>query len=104
MDDRVRPRHQPIDQLAVADVALHELKTIRRATGQRSQVAGIGQLVQNHHRIIGGRQDPMHEVRPDKPRTTSHQKNTHDITVPKLARIGAGQASLTTSKRVKPAG
>ena len=73
----------------------HQCRDIRAATGCK--------IIQTNH-AISFSEKHFAQVRPDKPRTSGYQKNTHDITVPKLARIGAGQASLTTSKRVKPAG
>jgi len=47
MHDGVVARHQPVQQLGVADVADDELHAVGGQTGDVLGVAGVGQLVQD---------------------------------------------------------
>ena len=65
--DGVVARHQPIQQLRVADVAHDELDAVRRQPGDVLGVAGVGQLVQDGDvdaRVVV--HDVVHEVAADE--------------------------------------
>ena len=65
--DRVVARHQPVQQLGVADVADDELHAVRRQPGDVLGVAGVGQLVQDGDvdaRVVV--HDVVHEVAADE--------------------------------------
>lgn len=51
--DRVVARHDPIEQLGVADVAHDELHAVGGKPGDVLGVAGVGQLVQDSHVHLG---------------------------------------------------
>ena len=71
--DRVMPRNDLVEQLGVADVAVHELHTIAQDRTDVLQVARIRQRIQHRHmhvRMIVVH--VMHEVRPDKTTATGH--------------------------------
>ena len=71
--DRVVARHDPVEQLGVADVAVHELDTILRQARDILDVARIGQGIQHGHMHVRMVVDHvMHEIRPDETTTTSH--------------------------------
>ena len=65
--DRVVARHQPVQQLRVADVAHDELHAVRRQARDVLGVAGVGQLVQDGDvdaRVVV--HDVVHEVAADE--------------------------------------
>ena len=65
--DRVVARHDPIEQLRIADVAHDELHAVRRQPGDVLGVAGVGQLVQDGHVHPGVVVDHVvHEVAADE--------------------------------------
>ena len=71
--DRVVARHDPVEQLGVADVAVHELDTILRQTRDILDVARIGQGIQHGHMHVRMVVDHvMHEIRTDETTATSH--------------------------------
>ena len=73
MHDRVVARHDPVEQLGVADVAMHELDTILRQARDILDVARIGQGVQHGHVHVRVMVDHvMHEIRPDETTATGH--------------------------------
>ena len=67
VDDRVVARHDPIEQLRVADVAHDELHAVGGQLGDVLGVAGVGQLVQDgdvHPGVVVD--DIVHEVAADE--------------------------------------
>ena len=67
VQDRVVARHQPVQQLRVADVAHDELHAVRRQARDVLGVAGVGQLVQDGDvdaRVVV--HDVVHEVAADE--------------------------------------
>ena len=65
--DGVVARHQPVQQLGVADVAHDELHAVGRQPGDVLGVAGVGQLVQNGDVHLGVVvHDVVHEVAADE--------------------------------------
>ena len=71
--DRVMARHDLVEQLGVADVAVHELHTVTQDALDVLQVARIRQRVQ--HRDMHVRMVVVHvmnEIRPDEPTATGH--------------------------------
>ena len=71
--DCVVARHDPVEQLGVADVAVHELDTILRQTRDILDVARIGQGIQHGHMHVRMVVDHvMHEIRPDETTATGH--------------------------------
>ena len=71
--DRVMARNDPVEQLGVADVAVHELHTIAQDRTDVLQVARIRQRVQNrdvHVRMVVVH--VMHEIRTNETTTTGH--------------------------------
>ncbi len=71
--DRVVARHDPVEQLRVADVAVHELDTILRQTRDILDVARIGQGIQHGHMHVRMVVDHvMHEIRTDETTATGH--------------------------------
>ncbi len=73
MHDRVVARHDPVEQLRVADVAVHELDTILRQTRDILDVARIGQGIQHGHMHVRMVVDHvMHEIRTDETTATGH--------------------------------
>lgn len=71
--DRVVARHDPVEQLGVADVAMHELDTILRQARDVLDVARISQSVQHGHVHVRVMVDHvMHEIRPDETTATGH--------------------------------
>ena len=99
--DRVVARHDPVEQLSVADVAVHELDTILRQTRDILDVARIGQGIQHGHMHARVMVDHvMHEIRTDETTATSHNdvmrskrffSHTFDFTgsVRKVAHFGS---------------
>ena len=73
MHDRVVARHDPVEQLGVADVAVHELDTILRQARDILDVARIGQGIQHGHMHVRMVVDHvMHEIRTDETTATGH--------------------------------
>lgn len=71
--DRVVARHDPVEQLGVADVAMHELDTVLRQARDVLDVARISQSVQHGHVHVRVMVDHvMHEIRPDETTATGH--------------------------------
>ena len=71
--DRVVARHDPVEQLGVADVAVHELDTILRQARDILDVACIGQGIQHGHMHVRMVVDyVMHEIRTDETTATGH--------------------------------
>lgn len=71
--DRVVARHDPVEQLGVADVAVHELDTVLRQARDVLDVARIGQSVQHGHMHVRMVVDHvMHEIRTDETTATGH--------------------------------
>lgn len=71
--DRVVARHDPVEQLGVADVAVHELDTILRQARDILDVARIGQGIQHGHMHVRMVVDHvMHEIRTDETTATGH--------------------------------
>ena len=71
--DRVVARHDPVEQLGVADVAVHELDTILRQARDILDVACIGQGIQHGHMHVRMVVDHvMHEIRTDETTATGH--------------------------------
>ena len=71
--DRVVARHDPVEQLGVADVAVHELDTILRQARDILDVARIGQGIQHGHMHVRMVVDyVMHEIRTDETTATGH--------------------------------
>ena len=77
MHDRVMPRHQPVQQLRVADVAVHELHTITQNAPDVLQIARIRQRIQHRHMNVGMIVvHVMHEIRSDETTATGHNDVT----------------------------
>ena len=73
MHDRVVARHDPVEQLGVADVAMHELDTVLGKARDILDVARISQSVQHGHVHVRVMVDHvMHEIRPDETTATGH--------------------------------
>lgn len=73
MHDCVVARHDPVEQLRVADVAVHELDAVFGKTGDVLDVARVGQSVQHGHVHVRMVVDHvMHEVRTDETAATGH--------------------------------
>lgn len=73
MHDRVVARHDPVEQLGVADVAMHELDTVLGKARDVLDVARISQSVQHGHVHVRVMVDHvMHEIRPDETTATGH--------------------------------
>ena len=71
--DRVVARHDPVEQLGVADVAMHELDTVLGKARDVLDVARISQSVQHGHVHVRVMVDHvMHEIRPDETTATGH--------------------------------
>lgn len=73
MHDRVMPRHDPVEQIRIADVAHHELHTILGQARDVLRIARVRELVQNgdmHVRVMV--HHVMHEIRPDETAATGH--------------------------------
>ena len=71
--DRVVARHDPVEQLGVADVAVHELDTILRQARDILDVARISQGIQHGHMHVRMVVDHvMHEIRTDETTATGH--------------------------------
>lgn len=65
--------HQPVEQLRIADIAVHELDTIPEDAPDILEIAHIRQSVQ--HRDVRIRMIAvhiMHEIRTDKATATGH--------------------------------
>ena len=66
-------RNDPVEQLGVADVAVHELDTILRQARDILDVARIGQGIQHGHMHVRMVVDyVMHEIRTDETTATGH--------------------------------
>ena len=73
MHDRVVARHDPVEQLRVADVAVHELDTVGGKARDVLDVARVGQGVQHGHMYVRVMVDHvMHEIRSDEATATGH--------------------------------
>ena len=73
MHDRVVARHDPVEQLRVADVAVHELDAVLRQARDVRDVARVGQSVQHGHVHVRMVVDHvMHEIRSDETAATGH--------------------------------
>ena len=73
MHDRIVARHDAIEQLRVADVAVHELDTVLGKARDVLDVARVGQSVQHGHVHVRMVVDHvMHEIRPDETTATGH--------------------------------
>ena len=73
MHDRVVARHDPVEQLRVADVAVHELDAVLRQARDVRDVARVGQSVQHGHMHVRVLVDHvMHEIRSDEATATGH--------------------------------
>lgn len=71
--DRVVARHDPVEQLGVADVAVYELDTVLGKARDVLDVARISQSVQHGHVHVRVMVDHvMHEIRPDETTATGH--------------------------------
>ena len=71
--DRVVARHDLVEQLGVADVAMHELDTVLGKARDVLDVARVGQSVQHGHVHVRMVVDHvMHEIRPDETTATGH--------------------------------
>lgn len=73
MHDRVMPRHDPVEQIRIADVAHHELHTILGQARDVLRIARVRELVQHGHvhvRVMV--HHVVHEVRPDEAAATGH--------------------------------
>ena len=71
--DRVVARHDLVEQLGVADVAMHELDTVLGKARDVLDVARISQSVQHGHVHVRVMVDHvMHEIRPDETTATGH--------------------------------
>ena len=71
--DRVMARHDFVEQLGVADVAVHELHAVAQDAPDVLQVARIRQRIQDRHMHIRMMViHVMHEIRTDKTTTTGH--------------------------------
>ena len=71
--DRVVARHDPVQQVRVADVAHHELHTVLGKSRDVLRIARVRELVQNGHvhvRVMV--HHVVHEVRPDEAAATGH--------------------------------
>ena len=65
---------QPLDQRLVADVAAHEDVTpVAVETREVPQIAGVGELVEVHDRLVGVFEPVEHEVRTDEAGTASDE-------------------------------
>ena len=77
MHDRVVARHDPVEQLRVADVAVHELDTVLGQARDVLDVARVGQRIQHGHvhvRVVV--HHVMHEIRTDETAATGHDDVT----------------------------
>lgn len=73
MHNGVMARHDPVKQLRVADIAMHEIHAIRRDALQVIQVTRIRQRIQHRHmRLRMMIHHIMHEIRTDKTGPTGH--------------------------------
>ena len=73
MHDRVMPRHDPVEQVRVADVAHHELHTVLGKSRDVLRIARVRELVQNGHMHVRMVLDHvMHEIRSDETTATGH--------------------------------
>ena len=73
MHDRIVARHDAIEQLRVANVAVHELDTVLGKARDVLDVARVGQSVQHGHVHVRMVVDHvMHEIRPDETTATGH--------------------------------
>ena len=71
--DRVVARHDLVEQLGVADVAMHELDTVLGKARDILDVARIGQGIQHGHMHVRMVVDHvMHEIRTDETTATGH--------------------------------
>ena len=71
--DRVVARHDPVEQLGVADVAMHELDTVLGKARDVLDVARISQSVQHGHVHVRVMVDHvMHEIGTDETTATGH--------------------------------
>lgn len=71
--DRVVARHDLVEQLGVADVAMHELDTVLGKARDVLDIARISQSVQHGHVHVRVMVDHvMHEIRPDETTATGH--------------------------------
>lgn len=71
--DRVVARHDLVEQLGVADVAMHELDTVLGKARDVLDVARISQSVQHGHVHVRVMVDHvMYEIRPDETTATGH--------------------------------
>ena len=73
MHDRVMARHDPIQQLSIADIAMHELHTITEDTADVLQIPGVRQGIQHgdvHIRMMVIH--ITHEIRTDETTATGH--------------------------------
>ena len=75
--DRVMPRNDFVEQLGVADVAVHELHAVAQNAPDVLQVARIRQRIQHRHMNVGMIVvHVMHEIRPDETTATGHNDVT----------------------------
>ena len=73
MHDCIVARHDLVEQLGVADVAMHELDTVLGKARDVLDVARISQSVQHGHVHVRVMVDHvMHEIRPDETTATGH--------------------------------
>ena len=71
--DRVVARHDPVEQVRVADVAVPELDTVLGQARDVLDVARVGQRIQHGHVHVRMVVDyVMHEVRTDETTATGH--------------------------------
>lgn len=71
--DRVVARNDPVEQIRVADVAVHELDTVLGQARDVLDVARVGQGIQYGHVHVRMVVDHvMHEIRPDETTATGH--------------------------------
>ena len=75
--DRVVLGHQRVDHVVVGDVADHQLHAVLGQRRERLLAGGVGQLVEHRDAQVGVVDEVVHEVRPDEPRASGHEKAIH---------------------------
>ena len=68
-----------VDQLAVRDVAHHELHPVLRELGQRLPAGGVGELVEDGHRVVGVGDDVVDEVGADEAGAAGDEELAHGL-------------------------
>lgn len=73
VDHGIGIRYQLVDELTIADVALDKAVTVGRQALQRAHIAGVGELVEHHHRVVGVVEHMVNEVGADETGTAGDE-------------------------------